>query len=133
MGLNLSSTGLSGADYIETNGVKTYYKTIYLSNPTAYTFDIDVKTVNGSGAIYEIFAGYTHYGTGYGAVLKQIVAHRSNSQSDLLVVDTITNQTSTNGGSWAASYVDGDTIRLTKTAGAGGGVGYGYILIRGHA
>jgi hypothetical protein len=133
MGLSLSNSGLTGADYIEFNGVKTYYKTIYLAGSATYTFDIDVKTVNGSGSIYEVFAGFTHYSTPYAAVLKQIVAHRSDGQSDLVVIDTITNHTSANGGSWSVSYVDGNTIRLTKAAGSSSGSGYGYILVRGQS
>ena len=130
MGLSLTPSGLTGADYIEFNGVEVYHKTMYISGNTAYTFDIDVKVVNGSGAIYEVFAGFTHYGASYAAVLKQIVAHRSNVQSDLVVVDTITNHVTSQGGAWSVSYVDGNTIRVAKTAG-NGSWGYGYILVRG--
>ena len=130
MGVNLQSDGLSGSDYITFNGLKTYFKTIYVRGSTTYTFDIDVKTTNGTGAVYEIFAGYTHYGATYAAVLKQVIAHRSNIQSDVVVLDTSINITG-GAGSWSVSYVDGDTIRLTKAASSYATYGYGYILVRG--
>jgi len=118
--------------YRSVNGVMEYYKTLYLSGSSSYTFDIDVKVTNGTGGIYEVFAGFTHYGSAYAAVLKQIIAHRSNIQADVVVVDTITNYSTATSGAWSVSYVDGDTIRLTKSAGTYGGAGYGYILVRGH-
>jgi hypothetical protein len=114
-----------------TSGVKTYYKDLLINGNIAYTFDIDIKSIGASGAIYEVFAGFTHYSGAYGAVLKQIIAHRSTVQADVIVIDTITNHTSAYGGSWSVSYVDIDTIRLTKAAGTNAASGHGYILVRG--
>ncbi len=118
--------------YRVVNGVQEYYKTLFMRGNAVYTFDVDVKVTNGTGGIYEVFAGFTHYGTSYAAVLKQIIAHRSNIQSDVVIVDTITNRNPATAGEWSVSYVDADTIRLTKSAGTHGGLGYGYILVRGH-
>jgi len=113
-----------------TNNVNEYYERIFLVNNTSYTFDIDVKSIGASGQILEVFAGYTHYSTSYGAVLKQVWSQRSTAQSDVQLISSIVNHSTGNAGAWSFSYVDADTVRLTKSAGTYGGSGWGYILIR---
>jgi hypothetical protein len=113
-----------------TNNVREYYERIYLTNNVAYTFDIDVKSIGATGQVLEVFAGYTHYSTSYGAVIKQIWTQRSTAQSNVVIVDNTVSLSSSNGGAWSFTYVDADTVRLTKSAGTYGGAGWGYILIR---
>ena len=111
--------------------VREHYERIYIRGNTAYTWDIDVKSIGASGQILEIFAGWTHYATSYAAVLKQIWSHRSTVQSDVVLIQSLVNYTTSNAGAWSVSWVDADTIRLTKSAGSHGGYGWGYILVRG--
>ena len=113
-----------------TNNVKEYYERIFLTNNVAYNFDIDVKSIGASGQILEVFAGYTHYSTTYGAVIKQVWSQRSTVQSDVVIINNTVNHSTSQAGAWTFSYVDADTVRLTKSAGTYGGSGYGYILIR---
>lgn len=113
-----------------TNNVKEYYERIFLTNSVAYNFDIDVKSIGASGQILEVFAGYTHYSTTYGAVIKQVWSQRSTAQSDVVIINNTVNHSTSQAGAWTFSYVDADTVRLTKSAGTYGGSGYGYILIR---
>jgi len=113
------------------NGVREYRKAIYLNNNVAYTFDIDVKNIGASGQVLEVFAGYTHYSTSYAAVIKQVWTQRSTAQSDVVIVNNTVSLSTSTGGAWSFTYVDADTVRLTKSAGTYGGGGYGYIAIRG--
>ena len=113
-----------------TNNVREYYERIYLTNNVAYTFDINVRSIGASGQVLEVFAGYTHYATSYGAVIKQIWTHRSTAQSNVVIVNNTVSQSTGNGGAWSFTYVDADTVRLTKSAGTYGGSGWGYILVR---
>ena len=113
-----------------TNNVREYYERIFLTNNVAYTFDIPVKSIGASGQVLEVFAGYTHYSTSYSAVLKQIWTHRSTAQSNVVIVNNTVSQSTGNGGAWSFTYVDADTVRLTKSAGTYGGGGWGYILVR---
>jgi len=113
-----------------TNNVREYYERIFITNNVAYTFDIDVKSIGASGQVLEVFAGYTHYSTSYSAVIKQIWTQRSTAQSDVVLLNNIVSQSTGNGGAWSFTYVDADTVRLTKSAGTYGGTGWGYILIR---
>lgn len=115
---------------ISHSGVMHYYNDVYLSNGTSYTFDIPVRATNGTGQVFEIFAGYTHYGTGYAAVIKQVWAQRSNIQSDIQLINNIVNYSTGNAGAWSVAYHNGTTIRVTKSAGTYGGSGYGYIMVR---
>ena len=113
-----------------TNNVREYYERIFITNNVAYTFDIDVKSIGASGQVLEVFAGYTHYSTSYSAVIKQIWTQRSTAQSDVVLLNNTVSQSTGNGGAWSFTYVDADTVRLTKSAGTYGGTGWGYILIR---
>jgi len=113
-----------------TNNVREYYERIFLTNNVAYTFDIDVKSIGASGQILEVFAGYTHYSTTYGAVIKQVWSQRSTAQSDVVIINNTVNHSTSQAGAWTFTYVDADTVRLTKSAGTYGGSGWGYILIR---
>ena len=113
-----------------TNNVREYYERIYLTNNVAYTFDIDVKSIGASGQVLEVFAGYTHYSTAYAAVIKQVWTQRSTAQSDVVILSNTVSASSSTGGAWSFTYVDADTVRLTKSAGTYGGAGWGYILIR---
>jgi len=122
---------ISQGEILEAGGVREYRNDIYLAGSTSYTFDVDVKSIGASGQVLEVFAGFTHYASAYAAVIKQVWAHRSTVQSDVVLLSSIVNVTSTNGGSWSVSWVDANTIRLTKNAGASGGAGHGYILVRG--
>jgi hypothetical protein len=114
------------------NGVREYRKAIYLTNNVAYTFDIDVKSIGASGQIMEVFAGYTHYGTTYGAVIKQIWSQRSTAQSDVVIINNTVSHSTSQAGAWSFTYVDANTVRLTKSAGSYGGGGHGYIALRGN-
>jgi hypothetical protein len=122
---------ISQGEIFQAGGVREYRDYIYMAGSTAYTFDVDVKSIGASGQVLEVFAGFTHYASAYAAVIKQVWAHRSTVQSDVVLLSSIVNVTSTNGGSWSVSWVDADTIRLTKNAGASSGAGHGYILVRG--
>jgi len=118
---------------ISYSGVMHYYNDVLLSNGTSYTFDIPVRSTNGSGQVFEIFAGYTHYGTSYAAVIKQVWAQRSNIQSDVQLIQNIVNYSTATAGAWSVAWQDATTIRVSKSAGTYGGSGYGYIMVRGPA
>ena len=102
-----------------------------MTNNVSSTFDIDVKSIGASGQIIEVFAGYTHHSTTYGAVLKQIYAQRSTSgNAGVYLITSTVNHSTSQAGAWSFTFVDADTVRLTKSAGSYGGSGWGYILVR---
>ena len=78
---------------------------------------------------FEVFVGWTHYSTGYGASLHQAFFQRSTVQSNITLIHTYFNQTSSNGGSWGVFYINATTIRVTKTAGTHPSNGYGYLRV----
>ena len=115
---------------ISYSGVMHYYNDVYLQNSGYYYFDIPVRSTNGTGQVFEIFAGYTHYGTSYAAVIKQVWSQRSNIQSDVMLIQSLINYTTAAAGAWTVAWQDATTIRVSKSAGSYGGSGYGYIMVR---
>ena len=93
------------------------------------SFDVDMKSIGASGQPFEVFVGWTHYSTGYGASLHQAFFQRSTAQSNITLIHTYFQQASSNGGSWGVSYINATTIRVTKTAGMHSGSGYGYLRV----
>jgi hypothetical protein len=93
------------------------------------SFDVDMKNIGGSGQPFEVFVGWTHYSTSYGASLHQAFFQRSAVQSNITLIHTYFNQTSSNGGSWSVSYINATTIRVTKSAGTHASSGYGYLRV----
>ena len=111
------------------NGVREHRESFTATGTTALNFDIDVKNVSASGQPFEVFAGWTHYSTTYGCMYKAAYYQRSTVQSDITLVATLINQSSTNAGAWSVSWIDADTIRISKSAGTHGSNGYGYIRV----
>ena len=106
--------------------IRENFTTTGIATPS---FDIDVKSIGASGQPFEVFVAFTHYSTGYGAGLHQAYYQRSTVQSNISLIHTYFNQTSTLGGAWSVSYVNATTIRVSKSAGTSGGSGYGYIRV----
>ena len=92
-------------------------------------FDIDLKSIGASGQPFEVFVAWTHYSTAYGAGLHQAYYQRSTVQSNITLIHTYFNQTSTNGGAWSVVWLTGTEIRVQKSAGSHAGSGYGYIRV----
>ena len=76
-----------------------------------------------------MFVAWTHYSTAYGAGLHQAYYQRSTVQSNITLIHTYFNQTSTNGGAWSVVWLTGTEIRVQKSAGTHGSIGYGYIRV----
>ena len=111
------------------NNVNEHRESFIATGNAAVSFDIDMKNVSASGQPFEVFVAFTHYSTAYGAMLHQAFYQRSTVQSDITLVHTYINQTSTNAGAWSVSYVDATTIRISKTAGAHASTGHGYLRV----
>jgi len=92
-------------------------------------FDIDLKSIGASGQPFEVFVAWTHYATTYGAGLHQAYYQRSTVQSNISLIHTYFNQTSSNGGAWSVVWLTGTEIRVQKSAGTHAGQGYGYIRV----
>ena len=93
------------------------------------SFDIDLKSIGASGQPFEVFVAWTHYSTSYGAGLHQAYYQRSTIQSNITLIHTYFNQTSSNGGAWSVVWLTGTEIRVQKSAGTHAGQGYGYIRV----
>ena len=109
--------------------VDEYRENFTTTGQATPSFDIDVRSIGASGQPFEVFVAFTHYSTGYGAGLHQAYYQRSTVQSNISLIHTYFNQTSTLGGAWSVSYVNATTIRVSKSAGTSGGSGYGYIRV----
>ena len=93
------------------------------------SFDIDLKSIGASGQPFEVFVAWTHYSTSYGAGLHQAYYQRSTIQSNITLIHTYFNQTSSNGGAWSVVWLTGTEIRVQKSSGTHTGNGYGYIRV----
>jgi hypothetical protein len=110
--------------------VVEYDVAFYLTNNVAYNYDITVVSTSGTGQVFEVFAGYSHFlNSSYGAYIMTIVMNRDTGFSQ----DDIKNVTSGNGGAWTISFPNSTTVRVTKTAGSYPGQGYGYLKVRRRA
>ncbi len=127
---NIYSDGdLQTSGRVQIDNVKEYRESFTANGNTTLTFDVDIKSIGASGQPFEVFAGWTHYSTGYGCMFKAAYFQRSTIQSNITLVQTLINQSSLNGGFWSVSYVDANTIRITKNAGSHSGGGHGYIRV----
>ena len=111
------------------DAVDEYRENFTTTGNATPSFDIDVKSIGASGQPFEVFVAWTHYSTSYGAGLHQAYYQRSTVQSNITLIHTYFNQTSTLGGAWSVSYVNATTIRVSKSAGTHAGAGYGYIRV----
>jgi hypothetical protein len=114
---------------VQIDGVKEYRESFTANGNSTLTFDVDIKSIGASGQPFEVFAGWTHYSTSYGCMFKAAYFQRSTIQSNITLVQTLINQSSLNAGFWSVSYVDANTIRITKNAGSHTSSGHGYIRV----
>ena len=111
------------------DNVDEYRQDFTTTGSSTPSFDIDLKSIGASGQPFEVFVAWTHYSTAYGAGLHQAYYQRSTVQSDITLIHTYFNQTSTNGGAWSVVWLTGTEIRVQKSAGSHAGTGYGYIRV----
>ena len=114
---------------MQIDNVKEYRESFTANGNSTLSFDVDIKNVGASGQPFEVFAGWTHYSTSFGCMFKAAYFQRSTIQSDITLVQTLINQSSLNGGFWSVSYLDANTIRITKNAGSHTSSGHGYIRV----
>jgi hypothetical protein len=109
--------------------VDEYREDFTTTGSSTPSFDIDLKSIGASGQPFEVFVAWTHYSTGYGAGLHQAYYQRSTIQSNITLIHTYFNQTSSNGGAWSVVWMTGTKIRVQKSSGTHGSNGYGYIRV----
>jgi hypothetical protein len=109
--------------------VDEYRQDFITTGASTPSFDIDLKNIGASGQPFEVFVAFTHYSTAYGAGLHQAYYQRSTVQSDITLIHTYFNQTSTNAGAWSVVWLSGTAIRVQKSAGTHLSQGYGYIRV----
>ena len=109
--------------------VDEYRQDFSTTGASTPSFDIDLKSIGASGQPFEVFVAWTHYATTYGAGLHQAYYQRSTVQSNISLIHTYFNQTSSNGGAWSVVWLTGTEIRVQKSAGTHAGQGYGYIRV----
>ena len=132
MGVNLTPDGLGGEDIIVLGGITEYRKSLYFNFASTLTWDVPITYVGATGGILEITAGASHYFTSsYGCYRKALAGYRSSS-TNFTEWNVANNYTSTNGGSFSFSLVDGTTLRVTHTAGSYSSTGYGFIHVKMH-
>lgn len=108
-------------------GVGQYFNKINLNGNTSYTFDITVPNEGGQGNTFLVECGYSHYyAASYNTHLHGWYAARGTSIASM---GTLLNQTSSYAGSWSVSKPTSTTLRITKSAGTGGGGGAGFIKV----
>jgi hypothetical protein len=133
-GINAEDSVSAGLDLqagsrMQIDGVKEYRESFTANGNATLTFDVDIKSIGASGQPFEVFAGWTHYSTSFGCMFKAAYFQRSTLQSNITLVQTLINQSSLNAGFWSVSYVDANTIRITKSAGSHNSSGHGYIRV----
>ncbi len=111
------------------DNVDEYRQDFTTTGSSTPSFDIDLKSIGASGQPFEVFVAWTHYSTAYGAGLHQAYYQRSTVQSNITLIHTYFNQTSTNGGAWSVVWLTGTEIRVQKSAGTHGSIGHGYIRV----
>ena len=111
------------------DNVDEYRQDFTTTGSSTPSFDVDLKSIGASGQPFEVFVAWTHYSTAYGAGLHQAYYQRSTVQSDITLIHTYFNQTSSNGGAWSVVWLTGTEIRVQKSAGTHSGNGYGYIRV----
>jgi hypothetical protein len=109
--------------------VDEYREDFTTTGASTPSFDIDLKSIGASGQPFEVFVAWTHYSTAYGAGLHQAYYQRSTVQSDITLIHTYFNQTSSNGGAWSVVWLTGTEIRVQKSSGTHSSSGYGYIRV----
>jgi len=112
---------------IKSNGKRTYSFGGYMLDAATYNYDITVKNDGGTGNTFFVTAGYAHTAsTAYSCALVASYASRATA---IASIGTLTNQTSTNAGSWTVSKPNSTTLRVTKNAGTYAGSGYGHVTV----
>ena len=109
--------------------VDEYREDFTTTGSSTPSFDIDLKSIGASGQPFEVFVAWTHYSTSHGAGLHQAYYQRSTIQSDITLIHTYFNQTSSNAGAWSVVWMTGTKIRVQKSSGTHGSNGYGYIRV----
>jgi hypothetical protein len=109
--------------------VREHREEFVINGNSAYNFDVDVKSIGGSGQPFEVFVAFTHYSTTYGAAYHAAYYQRSTVQSDITLIHQYFNQNSTRGGTWTVTWLSATQIRISKSAGVGGSSGYGYLRV----
>jgi len=109
--------------------VDEYREDFTTTGSSTPSFDIDLKSIGASGQPFEVFVAWTHYSTSHGAGLHQAYYQRSTIQSDITLIHTYFNQTSSNAGAWSVVWLTGTEIRVQKSSGTHGSNGYGYIRV----
>jgi hypothetical protein len=109
---------------------RTYHTSGYMTDSSAYTFDIPVMNESGQGNVFFVTAGYAHTSsTAYSCAHVGMYAARGTAISS---IGTLLNQTSANAGSWSVSKTSATNLRITKNAGSYAGAGYGFVKVVFH-
>jgi hypothetical protein len=98
-----------------------------MTGNTSYTFDITVPSEGGQGNTFLVECGYSHYfGASYNTHLHGWYAARTTS---IAAMGTLLDQNTAYAGGWSVSKPASTTLRITKSAGTGGGGGAGFIKV----
>ena len=129
--MRITSSGkvvVQGENFV-IDDVREHREEFYISGNSAYNFDVDIKNIGASGQPFEVFVAFTHYSTSYGAAYHAAYYQRSTVQSDITLIHQYFNQNSTRGGTWTVTWLSATQIRISKSAGVGGGGGHGYLRV----
>ena len=129
--MRITSSGkvvVQGENFV-IDDVREHREEFYISGTSAYNFDVDIKNIGASGQPFEVFVAFTHYSTSYGAAYHAAYYQRSTVQSDITLIHQYFNQNSTRGGTWTVTWLSATQIRISKSAGVGGALGYGYLRV----
>ena len=129
--MRITSSGkvvVQGENFV-IDDVREHREEFFISGSNAYNFDVDIKNIGASGQPFEVFVAFTHYSTSYGAAYHAAYYQRSTVQSDITLIHEYFNQNSTRGGIWTVVWLSATQIRISKSAGVGGSIGYGYLRV----
>jgi len=108
------------------NGTATYLHSGTVANSTT-AFYVDVEIGNSAGNVQLVEAIFSHHGlSSYGCALMGWYACYAGS---IISENTISDITTSNGGSWSCSTPTGGTLRITKNAGSYAGGGEWFVRV----
>ena len=113
-------------DRLIQNGTAREAKGGYIQGNQTVSF-----TINHTGqSVMHVRCGFNHYGLlGYGCVFDQVFANGPGGMTQRTT--PLINDTSSLGGAWSLTRVDGQNVTVSKSAGSYVGGGYYYIIVEG--
>jgi hypothetical protein len=119
--------GIYQSTAIRIGGAAEYMVGFAVAGNGTLTYDFTVQNDSGAGTLHKVSCGFVHNETiSYGAVLDGLFMTRATG---INVLATLYSNGTGNGGTFSVSKPSVAVLRVYKSAGTYGGVGYGFIKV----